>query len=349
MRTHADALRSFKRALSLALDAGDPPLAAAKWYPDPAGFDAAGTYPSAGPDDFLAAFDVWYDLNPAGDLDAAPVADVSALVPMGSWAGFRFWGNPPGQRWDAGSEALSPAAPDDSAVSLGLVAGCSLVPAAAWAEVLSAPRWGLAPPLVDLGGGRGYRVAMLVDRPQDLTDADLSTPVALTDVPDPDVWDVRFAHDAGQLTYPGVIVKPVGGAALAWHALYCDVTQPFVVYAYPRGPGEEVDASSVQVEAEVVKGLLARALVQETGRNGARPGRLPLYDYDGVPLDQPAGRRLDTDYLRVMDASVESMPEPTDPRMAVVVADVRLNWRVSLEEARGKNVVKALLLDIGMS
>jgi hypothetical protein len=350
VRTHEDALRSFKRYLALALADPRPRLAAAKVFLDPATFDPNHTYAHGGPDDFAGARHVWFDLDPLGVVDAAALeaADTTVLVPMGFWAGYSFWGNPPGLRFD-GTQLVAVAL-DATSVSPDLVQGCASVSAGDFATVLSADRWATEPALLSPETSREYRLAMLTASPAAILGHGFTAAVAHDALADPLEWDIRFSHDLGEIVYPAVIVKPVGAAQLTGHALYTDVTQAFVIYAYPRKPNEEsVDGSVVQVKAERVRQLLTTALAQTVNRNGAHPMRIPLFDYDGVPADQPSGRREEHDYLRVVDASVDVMPEPTDTRMAVVIADVRLNWRVSLADGRGARRVAALNLDFSPS
>jgi hypothetical protein len=61
------------------------------------------------------------------------------------------------------------------------------------------------------------------------------------------------------------------------------------------------------------------------------PNRIPLYDYDGVPLTEApndeSGRPSASDYLKVNDFSIQNLPDPDDPRRIVVAADIRLSWR----------------------
>ncbi len=348
MRTTEDALRSFKRYLALSLGQPTPPLAAAKWFSDPADFDPNATYLHFDEADFEGVFHVWFDLAPAGTLDAAPVDDPglrAGLVPMGHWNGFTFWGNPPGRRFDSDRMALVPQPDDDSSCSPGLVAGCLNAAAPAWAEALSAPRWGFPPAGLMSGTGRRYRIAMLLDMPGDVATT-LGAGIAADSLTDPDEWDVRFMHDPGEFQYPLCIVKPVGAAATQLHQFYMEVTQPFVVYAYPTPPDEAVaNGSQAQLAAERVRQLLVTALGASRA-NGAKPMRLPLYDYDGLESAMPAGSRNAWDFLKVVDASVDLMPEPTDVRQPVVVADVRLNWRVAGDDGRGTVLAKALELDL---
>lgn len=346
MRTTEDAVRSFKRYLALSLGQPTPRVAAAKWFPDPASFDPDGSFRTYSAPDFVAG-DLWFDLSPGGTLDAAPLSSTDGLVTMGYFGSWSFWGNPPGKRFDSSSLSLvDVVAADRESVSMSLVRGCAEVPSPAWQEVLAGGRWGLPVPVLESGSGRPFRCLMLTDHPMNLTAAALDTMVFADELTDPAEWDVRFFHDQGDFEYPVCIVKTVGPPVVAGHALYMEVTQPFTLYAYPTPPdAARASYSDAQLRAHRTQQLLISAL-NGTRANGAAPMRLPLFDYDGLDAQMSSASRADHDYLKVVDAAVDVMPEPTDPLQSVVVADVRLNWRVTLEEGRGLKRVKAFDLSI---
>jgi len=56
------------------------------------------------------------------------------------------------------------------------------------------------------------------------------------------------------------------------------------------------------------------------------PYRVPLYDYDGVPLDRPSDVRNEHDYLRLTDVQLNRVPDPADEQRIIVVCDFRVSW-----------------------
>lgn len=335
MRTTEDALRSLKRYLALSLG-GPSPLAAAKFFPDPGAADTSAVG---------ATHHLWYDLAHDGSGPAiVQLADSHAtnaalgLVPTIFFGGYQWWANPPGRRLSGG--VLVGLDPDPSSVSPGMVAGCESLNRPDWSAVLAQPRWGKTIELLS-GSSRPYRCAMLKGLPS------LTGPtVAADELPDPPEWDVRFFHDEGEFEYPVCVIKTVGPAVAAAHVPFVELTQSYAIYAYPQPPDAgAANASGSQVRAERVRQILITAL-DASRSNGAKPMRIPLYDYDGVGVGDPAGFRLDSDYLKVVSASVEVMPEPGDPLQAVVVADVRLNWRVATDEGRGVSLATEIRLDL---
>ncbi len=57
------------------------------------------------------------------------------------------------------------------------------------------------------------------------------------------------------------------------------------------------------------------------------PRRIPLYDYEDVPLIAPARVRYWSDYLRVNDCSVGRVHDPEDERRVTVLIELRVAWR----------------------
>jgi hypothetical protein len=170
------------------------------------------------------------------------------------------------------------------------------------------------------------------------------TPVAADALLPADDWDVRFFHDEGEFEYPVCVVKSVGAPTLVSNQNWYELTQAYAVYAYPTPPPSATGTpSDAHVAAERVRQMLVDAFASAR-LDGARPMRIPLYDYDGLDANLPAAHREQADYMRVVGASVDLQPEPNDPRQTVVVADLRLNWRVPVGDEPGRGIVRSVEL-----
>jgi hypothetical protein len=55
--------------------------------------------------------------------------------------------------------------------------------------------------------------------------------------------------------------------------------------------------------------------------------RVPLWDWEGVPLTETSTQRRYPDYMRVADFSVDILTDPDDELRRAVAADLRLSWR----------------------
>lgn len=137
-------------------------------------------------------------------------------------------------------------------------------------------------------------------------------------------WEVALAADRGEFAYPFARVQAVGDVTRSGPALYADLSQPMSVQCYPEPKATAV--ASEQQAAEVL-GTLERAFSH--GVDLGRPLRIPLYDFDGVALEDTSYARHPSDYLRVLDFSGRTLPDPEEARNVAVVADVRLGWRAT--------------------
>jgi len=336
VRTTEDAVRSLKRYLAVALGQPAAPLAAAKLFPNPDDADLSSVVES----------DVLYDHDASGALvtvgfATAGDAQAAGLVRTTTVGRTRFWASPPGKAWDGGVGHTVALTFDPYAVSPELVKGCSTVDATGWTDILSQERWGRTLDLV-ADSGAPYRCAMVVF--VDPGQVFGGPGVAADAVAPPAVWDVRFFHDEGEFEYPVCIVKTVGAPTLVSNQNWYELTQAYVVYAYPTPPPSATGtASDAHIAAERVRQLLVDAFAAARA-DGARSMRIPLYDYDGTDPAMPAFHREQADYMRVVGASVDLQPEPNDPRQTVVVADLRLNWRVPVGEVPGRGIVRSVEL-----
>lgn len=173
-----------------------------------------------------------------------------------------------------------------------------------------------------------YAMSDLVDDPAAAAAAagvDLTGPVvAEYALPNQPRWEVRLWYDRGEIPAdrPHARVERVGANTAAGPAMWTDHTQPFSIECYPM-PGDTVDESKARAAA--VEAVLLRAF-KGAGYGLGRPRRVPLWDFDGVPVTETSSVRNASDYMRVVDCSTRELPDPQEPRRIAVIADVRLSW-----------------------
>lgn len=142
----------------------------------------------------------------------------------------------------------------------------------------------------------------------------------------------------------GVVVAGPKGTTRARAALIqgnVEEVMPITITLYPKlAEGTADSLRSARLEADLLKDQLSDLLntgltvtTEESGRlrHWAGPLRLPLWNYEGVPLTgkDKAGPEAPHDVLWVQDESisVDAIQDPEDPRRWTVVA----NFRVSIE------------------
>lgn len=138
----------------------------------------------------------------------------------------------------------------------------------------------------------------------------------------PDPYEVVLAGDEASQSRPYASVKATGPALITGPAHTVDVAQPFAVYAYPMPA--DTPADSLVVAARIEEALnTAFALGIDKGRRM----RLPLYDFEGLGMDERSEVRTPHDFARIMSLSVNRVQTPDDERFFTVTAELRLAWR----------------------
>jgi hypothetical protein len=155
-----------------------------------------------------------------------------------------------------------------------------------------------------------------------------------------DDWEVRASTEKGAFQRPGARVALVPSVQLMttrWNL--SKFVASFAIIAYPlKFP--EADAS--QLEALRVTDLLWMAYAGPGVGNPVirpamdshrgRPYRVPLYDYDGVPLDgddafADESRRDPRDFLHIEgQPEVTTVNDPGDELLYSVAANIRMSW-----------------------
>ena len=257
-------------------------------------------------------------------------------------------GPPPlGEVWWA--PAPAPPTPWDDAVPTyrwthrGIAPGALEVDAAAWRWLKGSPR-GPDEIVYGASGRRWARTRLVWDPSAEL--AQLGLPTAGTPVAEPgglpapseQAWEVALWAERGTFDFPFCRVMLVAGASTSGPSFYYEVTQPMVIECYPApvdDPEEAIDRATA-VQDVLLDGFRGR------GVDEGRPLRVPLYDYDLVPITEGVSQsRNESDYLRVLDFAPRVLPSLEDPRHHWVVADVRVAWRksVRLEQMPGRGLI----------
>ena len=146
-----------------------------------------------------------------------------------------------------------------------------------------------------------------------------------------DEWEVRLSREEGAFERPFTRVVQAGAATYPTNSgkFSADVIQPFAVYAYPLRGTTPDDAL---MKALTVEDALYRAV--RAGTEHGQPLRIPLYNYQGVGLDQP-GVWYPRAFMRVTNLSTQPFTDTQDNLLYTVVMDVRLAWRRALVPSTG--------------
>lgn len=213
----------------------------------------------------------------------------------------------------------------------GRVAGCLEVSEDAWTWLKLSSR---GPEVAVVSGGRRWAESGLVwDPTADLGTVGLptgGTVVTGSSLPlEGDPWEVRFWGERGEITEPFCRVQLIAGAGTSGPSLYYELSQPMAIECYPKRadhPEQAID------QAAAVQDVLVEAF-RGRGVDEGRPRRVPLYDYEGISLEQGVtSTRIDSDFLRVLDFSPRLLPDLVDPRRVACVADVRFGWRKAVRQ-----------------
>lgn len=233
----------------------------------------------------------------------------------------------------------------------GMAPGALNVSEAQWTWLRSLPLDGPEP--VAQYGRRWERRKLSFDPAADIvtqalptTGAPVAAPGSLPPLED-NPWEVRYAAERGEVTFPFCRVSMPVAATTSGSAQFYVVSQPMLVECYPH-------ISSATAEAAVIAATDVMGTLL-SGFRGISAGlgqtmRVPLYDYDGVPLEEGVtDRRLEHDFLRVEDFAPRLLPDAADPRRVAVVADMRVSWRVPVSHRGRTRVVDSLRFEIAGS
>lgn len=154
-------------------------------------------------------------------------------------------------------------------------------------------------------------------------------------------WEVRPWGTEGTFGFPFARVAAITPTTYTGSAVIREAARTFALHLYPV-PLDSPDASIMEVER--IEELLTVAF--ETGFTyvdkpdpndpgtwrevKSAPRRVPLYDYDGVPLDGPDSvsyARAPHDYMHVPQCAINRVVDPEDDRYWLVTAEPRVTWR----------------------
>lgn len=135
-------------------------------------------------------------------------------------------------------------------------------------------------------------------------------------------YEIGFFSEQGTFARPGVSVRLVGPQLGSGSRHTVDLIQPAAVYVYPpEGESVEQTFDSVMLAEET----LWQAF--HVGIQEGKPMRVPLFDYEGMGVDEESTRRRYPDYLRIVDLSIDRAQSPEDEKKWTVTAELRLSWR----------------------
>lgn len=142
-------------------------------------------------------------------------------------------------------------------------------------------------------------------------------------------FEVRSAGEEGTFERPfAAVVQATDTRAIALGARAVEVRAGFSVTAYPL-PGISREAS--EWEAHRVQRLLFEAFAvgidpASFAKGRAHPQRIPLWDYAGVPLFEPAPAAPRIGYLRLVEPPAFTTFPDAGADTFTVACDLRVSW-----------------------
>lgn len=136
-------------------------------------------------------------------------------------------------------------------------------------------------------------------------------------------WEVRI--DDEMATEPLCILARTTPVTVRGTQFTSDLSFQARVAAFP-GPQSSAEAALAACAA--VEGTIITAL--RTGIADGFPDRVPLYDYDGLGIDEPATslqRVQQQDYIRISGLTTNVLPDPEDKRRQTLIASWTNTWR----------------------
>lgn len=140
----------------------------------------------------------------------------------------------------------------------------------------------------------------------------------------PEEWEVRIDSEEGTFKRPSAVISAPQGAQMTGPARVTDYIQSFQIMCHPELGEKPMESLLNATNAEEDLFMAFRVGVDE-----GRAARVPIYDYDGVGIDQASDSRNPQDFARVLDLSIAKPQSPIDERIYTVTAEVRLGWRAN--------------------
>lgn len=135
-------------------------------------------------------------------------------------------------------------------------------------------------------------------------------------------WEVRLWSDPGTYRPPMAKVAKSGPSASSRRGRgIADYTMPVQVFMFPD---VAIDVSTGWTESLRISEMVFQAI--DVGIGEGWPRRIPLYDYAGLTDGQGSNARSYSDFLRVDDLSMNTVPDSDVPEAMIVVADMRVAW-----------------------
>jgi hypothetical protein len=169
-------------------------------------------------------------------------------------------------------------------------------------------------------------------------------------------YEVRLSSEEGAWERPFARVAWATPSAITMiGARQVETRRTLSIVAWPAlvsedaGPGAATEAAEDLVERLTV-GFAAGLHVPSYApdRNRAHPFRIPLYDYDGVDLNEAAtdSERATTDFVWVVEEpNVGTVRDPDTDLSLLVTCDLRLRWTRSVAVVDTSPVVETVTAD----
>ncbi|MET0604406.1 MAG: hypothetical protein ABW167_20640 [Baekduia sp.] len=166
-------------------------------------------------------------------------------------------------------------------------------------------------------------------------------------------YEVRLSSEEGAWERPFCRVAwSTSGNQRAIGKLQLELRRTLSIVVWPV---ESATADEGKLVAEAVVEALTLAFSMglhtdsyRSASNRAHPRRIPVWDYDGVPLTAAVAEnaRATTDFATVIDdPEIGDIDDPNTPKSRVVTGDIRLRWTRSVAVAAEGEVVVGVPLE----
>jgi hypothetical protein len=167
----------------------------------------------------------------------------------------------------------------------------------------------------------------------------------------PAEWEVRLSNEEAVFERPFCRVGWSTPAGLRSHgAFQLEMRRTLSLVLWPK-EAESAEQSRLDAEGLVELMVLAFAMGQHTAsyaRNRAHPRMIPIWDYEGKSISEPAGARATTDFATVVEEpSVNDIEDPNSDQSRIVVCDLRLRWMRSIAVPSTEDDVDSIAVNPG--
>lgn len=168
-----------------------------------------------------------------------------------------------------------------------------------------------------------------------------------------DDWEVRPSQERGVFNRPYARIAQVPSLQMVTQRW--DVSKLLTTFNILLYPALGADADASHLEAMRVADVMWTAFAgpgvgspvvrTPVDSHRGRPYRVPLYDYDGIALGEPADetRRDPRDFLHVEAApEIQTFIDPQEERAYTLAANIRMSWLRSAAVPSGAPTVQTV-------